>query len=74
MWLKLSDELFFFGQGGVISVTQVGHLPNSSSAYRTELAFSNGKVYKVRESIEDINLMLERGKREKAANIDNLIV
>lgn len=62
-WLKLSEGVFLFGQGG-ITVYKTIDLRDKPSTflYRTELYANSVRIDLVKETVEEINEMME-GKK-----------
>lgn len=55
MWLKLSDNVFYFGPGGVTVIKEIDlrDKPNTY-IFRTELYSNNVKVGVVKETTDEI--------------------
>jgi hypothetical protein len=59
-WLKLSDDLFLFGAGGITSVKQIDLRDKPSSyAYKTELFAGPTRIALVMETVEEINACIK---------------
>lgn len=60
-WLKLSDGVFLFGQGGITSVKSIDLRDKPDSyIYRTELYSGATKVATVTEPVDKINIWIEK--------------
>jgi hypothetical protein len=54
MWIALSGEVFSFGPGGVVAIVENSDRFGNKSQYKTELVLSNGKIFRVMETIDEI--------------------
>ena len=61
-WLKLSEGVFLFGQGGITSVKSIDLRDKPESyIYRTELFSGDKRISLVKESVDEINIWIEQG-------------
>lgn len=63
MWLKLSEGLFFIGQGGVNRIEPIDSR-YQEGPYKTILYSNNSKISAVKETLADIQKLLDN-VREK---------
>jgi hypothetical protein len=64
IFLRLSEGIFGFGAGGVNRVEEVDNR-YGESIYRTALFFNNTKLSAVKESIEEIQKLLDNASEKK---------
>ena len=63
MWLKLSDSLFYFGQGGITRIETVDMRDTTKKyVYVTELFQGVVRVAAVKETVEEIKELLNNDK------------
>lgn len=63
-WLRLSEGLFYFGTGGCNRLEEVDNR-YGESIYKTALFSNNTKLSAVKESLEDIQKLLDNDKEKK---------
>ena len=64
MWITLSDDLFFFGAGGITAIKKIDLRDKPPSfIMRTELYANNTRIALVSETVDDIQKLLEGGSK-----------